>query len=56
MPTPERTRRVIIGGIDTHKDLHVAAVLDAGAVLARRVLPDRPRRLRRPAAVAAGVR
>jgi transposase len=27
------TSRVVVGGIDTHKDLHVAAVLDTGGVL-----------------------
>lgn len=27
------TSRVVIGGIDTHKDLHVAAVLDTAGVL-----------------------
>jgi transposase len=32
--TVEPTSRIVIGGIDTHKDLHVAAVLDpAGALL-----------------------
>ena len=40
MPTPERTSRVVIGGIDTHQDLHVAAALDAaGTVLASRSFP-----------------
>jgi transposase len=34
------TSRVVIGGIDTHKDLHVAAVIDAGEnVLATRSFP-----------------
>jgi transposase len=27
------TSRVVIGGIDTHKDLHVAAVIDTAGVL-----------------------
>jgi len=31
---------VVLGGIDTHKDLHVAAVIDAGEkVLGRTVSP-----------------
>src|SRR5919199_4038112 len=35
MTTLEAASRVIVGGIDTHKDLHVAAVLDTeGVVLA----------------------
>ena len=25
--------RVVVGGVDTHKDLHVAAVVDTGAVV-----------------------
>ena len=34
---PAATSRVVIGGIDTHKELHVAAVIDTGeAVLATR--------------------
>ena len=33
LPAPEPTSRVVVGGIDTHKDLHVAVVVDTAGVL-----------------------
>jgi transposase len=50
------TSRVVGGGIDTHKDLHVVAVLDtAGALVGPRRSPH-PRRLPRPGPLAARLR
>jgi transposase len=31
-PQPDQDRRLVVGGIDTHRDLHVAAVIDGGGV------------------------
>jgi hypothetical protein len=40
------TQRALTGGVDTHADVHMAAVIDPQGGLARRgVLSDRPRRL-----------
>ncbi|MGH3338995.1 MAG: IS110 family transposase, partial [Propionibacteriaceae bacterium] len=29
-PQPDQITQVVVGGVDTHKDLHVAAVVDGG--------------------------
>ena len=32
-PQPGQVTGVVVGGVDTHKDLHVAAVVDGGATV-----------------------
>ena len=49
--------RTVTGGIDTHGEVHVAAVLDeVGGLLGTRVLLSRPRGLLGPAELARSFR
>ena len=55
MPSMQLRRDDVIVGVDTHKDLHVAAVVDVADVLRVQITPG-PERFRRLRCVEIGLR
>ena len=53
LPSRRRDRREVTGGVDTHKDTHTAAVVDARPGAGAPGVPDQHGRLPRVAGLAA---